>query len=531
MKGELKMTMKKPQLKVLILIAVIMLAVPSASLGAGSQIEIEGEDASIFLWKKDEYTFVTPETLDENMDLCLSHGGTEKAAWERFGTGHVVWEAYHPNIEGRIRLEIYEDEWTHYVWDSQTMGTSLMKQLSDDLLNAGWLGGHYYFMSLYYQLFDDAQYLAGAFHSVPPYEYESGRCVIHFYNGRAFMFLYADSKAASKEGYWSEKTRDMLVYNQNPLRNGNAFRRDSKALANAPHMVDLLPDRTQWVLNLNSGAFALTGITERGAAVTLEAGGQTVEAKVDERAYTGTVTLKEGDDKIILRAKKGEQPENVIEIPLPAVDDAKAVLVLSQFPYGYADRDDLWIKGFTDPAGTVTVTVDEGAPIRAEVKADGSFEVPYTGEDWVEHTIEITASQEGKADCTIQLPSIPTYNDAEKGVNAYRKTLNEWVRPDELSEHPEDYLGQRLTYEIKVENWTVQNGRITMMAGMSDRKSNFPSYQYPICLVYDSYADDFFRVGQELTVMGEMLTPTLTDPSYPRMQVQYTVQVIGGSRW
>ena len=38
-------------------------------------------------------------------------------------------------------------------------------------------------------------------------------------------------------------------------------------------------------------------------------------------------------------------------------------------------------------------------------------------------------------------------------------------------------------------------------------------------------------MGQELTVMGEMLTPTLTDPSYPRMQVQYTVQVIGGSRW
>ncbi len=525
------MSMKKLLLTGLLLAAILALAAPSASLAADNMVEIEGEEASIYLFKRDEYTFVTPETLDENMDLCLSHGGTEKAAWERFGTGHVVWEAYHPNIEGRLRLEIYEDEWTHYAWDSQTMSLSLMKQLGDDLKNAGWLGKHYYFMSMYFMLDEDIKYLAGQFHTVPPYEYESGRCVIHFYNGKAFMFLYADSKAASKKDYWSEKTHDMLAYNMNPLRNGSAFRRDSRTLAGSPHMVDLLPDRTQWVLNLNSGDFTLTGITERGAAVTLEAGGQTAEAKVEERAYTGSVTLKEGDDKITLRAKKGEQPENVIEISIPAVDDGKTALVLSRYPLGYVDRDDLRIRGVTDPAGRVTVTVDEGEPIQAEIKDDGSFEVPYTGEDWIEHTIAITASREGKADCVIQLPFIPTYNDAQKGVNAYRKTLNEWVRPDELSQHPEEYVGQRLTYEIKVENWTIQNGRITMMAGMSDRKNSYPYYSYPVCLVYDTYADDFFRVGQELTVMGEMLTPTLTDPSYPRMQVQYTVQVIGGSRW
>ena len=525
------MLKRKSLLAVLALVSAFVLAVPIPALAARTWFEIEGESASLALQKAEEYAFVTLETLNENLDLCLSHGSTEKAARERFATGHVVWEAYHPKIDGWLRLEVYEDEWTHYVWDSQTMSQTLMRQLGDDLMDAEWLGGHYHFMSLYFQLDEEMKYLAGQFNSVPPYEYESGRCVIHFYNGKAFMFLYGDSKAASTVGLWSEKTRDMLSYSDSPLRNGSYFRRDSKALANAPHMVELLPDRSQLILNLHSGAFTLKGVTEKGASVTLEAGGQAADAKVDEREYKGTAVLHEGDETITLRAKKGEQPENVIELSIPAVSDAKAALVLNQYPSGYVYRDKLQLKGLTDPAGAVTVTVDGGDPIRAEVKADGSFEVPYEAEDWVEHTLEVTASQEGKEDCTVQLSFIPTYEDAERGTNAYRKTLDEWVKPQDLAAHPEDYEGQRLTYEIQVDNWTTQDGRITMMARMSDRKSAWPTFQEPICLVFDSYADDFFRVGQQLTVLGEMLSPTLTDPVYPRMQVVYAYLVIGGSRW
>ncbi len=515
----------------LILAAVFALAMPSGALAARTWFEIEGENASVAFQKAEEYTFVTPETLNENLDLCLSHGGTEKAARERFATGHVVWEAYHPKLEGRIRLEVYEDEWTHYAWDSQTMSVTLMKKLGDDLIEAAWLGDHYTFLSLNFKMDGEIKFLTGRFNSVPPYDYESGRCAIHFYNGKAFMYMYADSKAASTVGLWSEQARDILEYGESMLRDGDFFRRDSKALANAPQMTDLLPDRSQWVLNLNSGAFTLTGITERGASVTLEAGGQAADAKVDEREYKGSVTLREGDEKIVVRAKKGDQPENVIQLAIPAVTDSKAMLVLSQYPFDYVDRAKLSVKGLTNPAGTVTVTVDGGEPIRAEVKADGSFEAPYEAEDWIEHTMVITASQEGKEDCAVELSFIPTYEDPERGASAYRKTLDEWVRPQDLCANPEDYVGKRLTYEIKVENWTTQNGIVTMMASLSDRKDAVPTYKEPICLIFNTYADDFFSVGRQLTVLGEMLTPTLTDPSYPRMQVEYAYLVIGGRAW
>ena len=522
--------MKKKLISFLIIAIVLILTLPSAAL-AGSWVEIEGESASIRLTKADEYTFVTPAALEENMDLCLAHGGTEHAARERFGTGHVVWEAYHPKIEGRVRLEIYEDEWTHYAWDSQTMSLSLMRKLGDDLLEAGWLADHYNFMELKYRLSEDMKFLWGTFNTVPPFDYESGRCAIHFYNGKAFMILYGDSKPASTVGLWSDKAREMLGGNS-PLSSGSYFRRDSKALANAPHMTDLLPDRTQLILNLNSGSFDMKGITEKGASVTLEAGGRTADAAVNETEYKGRVTLNEGDGQITIRAQKNGQPENVIEMPLPAVTDSKAALILTQYPIGYVNRDDLHVKGMTNPEAAVSVTIDGNEPIRGEVKADGSFDIPYEASDWEDHTIVITASQEGKEDCTAEFPFIPTYEDAEKGSRAYRKTLDEQVHPVKLSENPEDYVGKRLSFEIKVDGWTIQEGLITMDAHFGSMyMSNGKSFLGPICLIFDSYADDYFRKGQELTVMGEMLEPTLTDPSYPRMQVRYAIHVIGGSRW
>ena len=510
----------------------LALLMPSCALAERKWFPIEGENASICFGDGDKYTFVTPETLEENMALCLSHGGTAEDARERFRAGNVMWEAYREGVEGRFRLEIYEDEWTHYAWDSQTMSLSLLRQLPEDLKNAGWLAGRYDFMNMKYHLDDGIKHLEGKFTSQLPYAYESGVFTLHFYNGKAFLFLYADSKPASVSGLWSQSTYN-IVWKDTLYRMAAFFRRDSKALAEGPHMVDLLPNREDLVLNLHSGPYALKGITEKGASVALEYGGEHVEAKVKEREYQGEVTLNDGDGALTLRARKGNQPENVLEMPLP-VNDAMAALVLTACPNGSADRDNLRVKGRTDPRGGVTVQVDEEAPIQADVQADGSFDVPIQAEDWVYHTLLITASQEGLEDCAARFSFTPTYEDAEKGIRAYRKTLSDAIKPLMLMENPEAYVGSRYSFEVKILSWTIYEGIITMTA-------RFDSYQYTvngqgytgnICLLFDSYMDDFFRAGQKLTVYGEVLEPTRTDPPMPRMQVQYAEYVIGsGGRY
>ena len=526
--------MKKLLYRAVLAALALALALPSSALAERKWFEIEGESASFCFQDGAKLTFVTPDTLEENMALCLAHGGTEQGIRERFSTGHVVWEAYRPEVEGRFRLEIYEDEWTHYAWDSQTMSLSLMKNLGSDLLEAEWLGDHYHFMKLIYKVgYEDTKYLQGNFLSQLPYEYESGVCSLYFYNGKAFMFIYADSKPASTSGLWSESTSRWVNFDNSPLSIATFFRRDSKALAQAQHMVDLLPDRSQLILNLHPGAYALEGRTEKGAAVTLENNGEQFPAQVNEKEYKGSVPLTDGENSVVIRARKGEQPENAIPIHLP-VNAGMAALTLTQYPYGHTDRDKLRVKGFTDPAGSVTIAVDEGEPIAATVQADGSFDVAYEASDWEQHAITITASQEGLEDCAARFSFTPTYEDVEKGVRAYRKTLDEAVKPQLIIDHPQDYVGKRFSLEIRVQSWTIHDGMISMevhLDNLQNRNMDMYAYTTPIYLIFDSYADDFFRAGQELTVLGEMLEPTQTDPAYPRMQVQYAEYVIGGRLW
>lgn len=96
----------------------ILLLIPAESLAWFDQLynsynflEIEGEGVGFYISDLETFTFVTPDSLEENMDLCLSRGGTREEIRMRMNTGNVLWEAYSPRYpRGRLRLEVYEDE-------------------------------------------------------------------------------------------------------------------------------------------------------------------------------------------------------------------------------------------------------------------------------------------------------------------------------------------------------------------------------------------------------------------------------------
>ena len=61
-------------------------------------LEIPGEGVGFYIFPLDTFTFVTPETLDEHMDLCLYRGGTREGVRLRMNTGHVLWEGYSDSL-------------------------------------------------------------------------------------------------------------------------------------------------------------------------------------------------------------------------------------------------------------------------------------------------------------------------------------------------------------------------------------------------------------------------------------------------
>ena len=111
--------------------------------------------------------------------------------------------------------------------------------------------------------------------------------------------------------------------------------------------------------------------------------------------------------------------------------------------------------------------------------------------------------------------------------------MDEQVLPRLLAADPAGYVGKRYSFEIKVKSWTVHDGMIAMEAQFNGNLHNYANdpFDLTIYLMFDGYVDDFFRPNQELTVFGEIIDPSITDPPHPRMQVQYAMYVIGGSRW
>lgn len=72
------------------------------------------------------WTFVTPDNYEQYMELCTSRGCSENDVRERFSSGRIVWEVYHPTLPlGCIRYEKWSDLATRNIWSmSEIKGDS-----------------------------------------------------------------------------------------------------------------------------------------------------------------------------------------------------------------------------------------------------------------------------------------------------------------------------------------------------------------------------------------------------------------------
>ena len=480
--------------------------------GDGHQVIVNGE-VTVRLQKLEEWTVVTPENMQEHMALLTARGDGEDAVKWRFANANIELEAYHPKLpRGRVRMQVFEDEQSRSVWNLEELTKGQMADLKKELEESLFQG----YLHLFNVKYDGTapkqnRDFHGSMIAYPPSAYESGIFCLRYFNGKAYLLSYTENtQASSKKILAGDSTYDRIqswtdVVAYHPKLVGEKL----------TAVADLRTDTSRLILNAHSGDFLFTGITEKDARVTLRVGERDFPAAVDgEGAYGGTVTLAPGLNTVVAAAEKSGLSANTLSRVISA-NDAMAALELTAYPMGSVDRANMRVAGVTAPGGTVTVKIDEEAPMQAEVKEDGSFSCPVTAEDWVEHTIEITAAYPGLENCTAKFSFEPGYEDAAKGIAAYKKTLTSGVTGKKISAGPDAYVGSRVKMEVYTTQVERTDGRLILTARIDKDKNR------PILLVCPDYMEDAILDQMILTVYGTVIEPSRTEAPIPRLDVDY----------
>lgn len=473
--------MKRRIAFILISILCLSLLMPAqAELKEGSRpsrLMVVEEGVEFTVSKMQEWTFVTPENLEEHIDMIISLGEKEEDIRARFADGTILFEGYHKNKD-RLRAQIFEDAFTRSVWKFDDLTSTQERAVLERLKN-------YYFQGFLdlYNITTNGPVINGRYIAYPPYTYESGKFCLCFFNGKAYLMTGSDNAIYLK----GEKL---------------------KAVA------DLMPDE-RLILNAHSGEYTFAGISEKKANVKVMIGDQQWDAVVDaEGKYTASIQLQPGDNEIIAIANKEGLSENTLSHFI-SVDDGMAALTLTEYPYGDEIRNKIKVAGTAAPGAKVTVKIDENEPMELTVNEDGSFSQKIEAEEWVEHSIEITASEEGKEDCTAIFSFTACYEDAAKGISAYRKTLTQGLTYKKISKDPEAHMGGRIKLDVYTREIEHTDGRLIIKGNV------YTHTDQPIILVCDSYLEDKIKEKMIITVYGEVIEPSITEEPIPRLHTEY----------
>ena len=462
----------------------------------------------------EEWTIVTKENLNDHKDTVTACGDSMENVRFRFDQGDILLEAYHRNLpDGRVRVQAFENEFTRSVWNLDDLTKKEYIAAADELEEKLFGGYLYLFNIKYYAEITKGREFTGSVIAYPPYPYESGLFRLCFFNGKAYLATYTQPTQASAKKlmggeYTYNRVREWTVVGGGKgLLQGTVERKTAVA--------DLRTDTERLILNAHSGAFDMTGKTEKKAEVTLKNGKKTWQAKVDaDGRYQAQITLTPGENEIVAVANKQGLEENTLSRFIP-VNDAMAALELTSYPDGVMERDEIEVKGKASPRAEVTVRLDEEVPQVLTLQADGSFETELTAEDWVRHTVTVTSKEAGLEDCVARFSFTPTYDDAKKGISAYKKTLTEGLTTKKLSNDPAAHQGERIKLEVYTTKVERLDGQLILSGNIEKDKNR------PVILVCDDYFEDTILDKMIITVYGEVMEPSLTEPPIPQVHVEY----------
>jgi len=479
-------------MKRLIITLFLLLAFTPCAQAARTYRTWADDTIKLYSPREQDWTYVTPENYEENMELITSHGFDEEDARTRYESGETIFEAYHTKAlkDGCLRLQVIETPYTRKIWDHTSLSSEERQDLLDDLASdktdlpfdfrapkyGTWNGG------------GKNNYVDSGFVSMPPYTYESGRMNMQIRNGKAYVLSYV---AHHPQTRW-DRINDA----------------EEKAVRERLDDMNLLMDRLPRGVTLElEGPDALlvaydglkiTGKSEKDADVTVFCeGAQATCSTESSGSFTAEITFDdEGEYDVVLTASKKGATDTTVTLHVLVSRDM-CTLLISQAPHPIEELGEKTISGQTLPGAEVHINTGRQT---LEIYANdaGKFSETLDMTRYGVYDIEVKAIYEGLETAEISFAS-SAVTDAKTMIKQAKERLT-GLKLKSFIDDPEAHVGEMVSYEARIDEITYVRGGLKIRASTKDGSGKRQTYM----LETYGYMEDQIYEGMRLTFYGEV---------------------------
>lgn len=453
------------------------------------------EDDTIKLYspREQDWTYVTPENYEENMELIISHGFDEEDARKRYESGEIIFEAYHAKAlkDGCLRLQVIETPYTREIWDHTSLSSEGRQELLEDL-DTNKTDLPFEFRAPKYGTWNGAgknNYVDSGFVSMPPYTYESGRLNMQIRNGKAYVLSYVAHHPSTR---W-DRIKDA----------------EEKAVRERLDDMNLLMDRLPRgveltlegpdTLQVAREGLTITGKSDKGAEVTVYCEGAQANCSTESSGnFTADIAFHDvGEYDVVITASKKGATDTTVTLPVLVTRDM-CTLLISEAPHPIEELGEKTISGQTLPGAEVHInTGREKLKIYADDE-NGKFSETLDMTRYGVYPIEIEAFYEGLETAEISYAS-SAVTDAKTMIKQAKERLT-GLKLKSFIDDPEAHVGEMVSYEARIDEITYVRGGLEIRASTKDANGKRQTYM----LSTYGYAEDQIYEGMRLTFYGEV---------------------------
>ncbi len=464
-----------------------------------------GHFASVKNW-----TIVTPESLDENLDLVLQRGDSEAEIRARYAGEHFLFEAYSTDLftDACFRAEVYENDFTRDVWHLRHVGGEDRTKLVERLESGEILPDREVYF-LRGEGSNAGARLNGYFTNFPKdangnvQRHESGMIQFSFYNGRMYVFSYCVSgRQAGRSRWYSSK--EEVGTNKLPMGHSESAFRD-KMLPRLPKYTldEAIPEL------IAPGDLTVSGTIEKGSAITATLDGQPIDVSLSKQTnFTLVASLTEvGTHALEITVENKKFTTRVMPYTIEVSADVTPLQIL-EVPERVVTNGELAIRGKTDPGAQVIIDLDELEPVTVTADDGGLFTHTMTIEDAAVHQVQITAvSGEKQANgyTSVFQTEYKTVND---GIAAFSEDLEEIDLRDIIAD-PAAYEGKKVKMSVQISDVQLNDEGLGLICNWQknhyerwdDRYYEEPKYRiyvtvpgYAQCQLYENMTISVYGV-------------------------------------
>lgn len=399
----------------------------------------------------ESWTFVTPENLDEHIDLVLARGGTEEEIRQRYARESFVFEAYSDWLDPNecLRLERFENDLTRDIWHVRHMDLDKQTVFFEEL-EMGFLMPWYDAYSPTKISYNNLHGVDASFTSIPPASLESGSIRMYMINGTLYVFSLCSADALSP---YTPDTGSTDTRSATPMRNMEDVRFGAELLPQLPafSLKDGLPAQA------DVGELTVRGSIRSGGSIRVTLDGQ--ELPVTLKSYEGEFIVvlpltEEGDREVVFTVSHPKNTERVETFHIN-VSSTRTALTFTEAPQGYVLAGMQTLSGVSDPGASIVITLDENGPVTVTADETGAFSWEVELKDNNLHHLQIMATAPDYKDSfKADWYFLTVFETTLEGLyNFGAKVTNTSLK--DLVDDPLNHAGERVMVEAHIQRIDV----------------------------------------------------------------------------